>query len=230
MAPETKSRPRAVFGRLALALTVAAATLAGCVNLNTYGKAAPYHRDARVKMAVAVPPNAPSISNQFMDVSREGEKGHLGLDVTAPVGTPVLAAAAGRVYLSYHEPMYGNRIIIDHGKGADGRLSFTVYKHLDKRMVAAGTRVARGQQIGTLGETGLLSSYPHLHFEVMREKAPGRRMVGGSNWWQGMMQEDPNLFWAAGPGRPSCANSGTVKAGGQGVLPITYPAACARGR
>lgn len=215
--------------RTALLFLMAMTMLTACVNLGDYGKAAPYARDSRAKIPVIVPANAPSISNQFLAVSREGEKGHLGIDVAAPVGTPVLAAAAGRVYLSYYEPMYGNRIIIDHGKGRDGRLSFTVYKHLDARMVANGARVARGQQIGTLGESGLLSSYPHLHFEVMREKAPGRRFAGGSNWWQGMVQEDPNLFWAGGKGRPACATTG-AGAGGQGVLPITYPVACAGGR
>ena len=219
-------RRRAARIRGALTLALAAATLAACVNLNDYGKVAPYHRDSRTEIAVVLPANAPSISNQFLAVSQEGEKGHLGIDVAAPVGTPVLAAAAGRVYLSYHEPMYGNRIIIDHGTGPDGRVSFTVYKHLDARQVQAGAPVARGQQIGTLGQTGLLSSYPHLHFEVMREKAPGRRFAKGSNWWQGMMQEDPNLFWAAGPGRPSCA--GDTPAAGQGGLPITYPVVCGK--
>ncbi|MCB1330705.1 MAG: M23 family metallopeptidase [Maritimibacter sp.] len=221
----SKRRSRA---RRGLAFVVAGLALSGCINLNEYGKVAPYHRDSRAKIPVQLPPGAPSISNQFLEATRDGEKGHLGLDIAAPVGTPVLAAAPGRVYLSYFEPMYGNRIIIDHGKGADGRRSFTVYKHLDSRNVADGAPVTRGQQIGTLGETGLLSSYPHLHFEVMREKAPGRRVVQGSNWWQGMMQEDPNLFWAAGPGRPTCANTGAAPAGGQGVLPITYPAACGR--
>lgn len=227
MLQRTNERRR--HGRIRSLLVLAlVGTLGACMNLNDYGRVAPYNRDAPVKMAVVLPPNAPSISNQFMKVSRDGEKGHLGIDIAAPVGTPVLAAAAGRVYLSYYEPMYGNRIIIDHGKGADGRLSFTVYKHLDARMVQAGTTVARGQQIGTLGESGLLSSYPHLHFEVMREKAPGRRFAGGSNWWQGMMQEDPNLFWAAGPGRPTCAAH--TPARGQGVLPTTYPVVCAGGR
>ncbi|MCB1348362.1 MAG: M23 family metallopeptidase [Maritimibacter sp.] len=212
--------------RTGVSCLLAAAALSGCVNLNDYGTVAPYHRESPMKIPVALPVTAPAISNQFLEVSRDGDKGHLGLDIAAPVGTPVLAAAAGRVYLSYHEPMYGNRIILDHGLGTDGRRSFTVYKHLDTRVVADGTPVTRGQQIGTLGETGLLSSYPHLHFEVMREKAPGRRVLGGANWWQGMMQEDPNLFWAAGPGRPTCANTGPVVTGGQGMLPITYPAAC----
>ncbi len=225
MSQRLLGRSRSMRGRAALMLAAAALALSGCVNLSEYGRVAPYAHDARVKMKVALPANAPSISQQFMDISSEGEKGHLGLDIAAVTGTPVLAAAAGWVYLSYYEPMYGNRIIIDHGKGADGRLSYTVYKHLNDRMVQAGTAVAQGQQIGTLGETGLLSSYPHLHFEVLREKAPGRRFSGGNNWWQGMVQEDPNRFWAAGPGRPSCATSA---GGGQGVLPITYPAACRR--
>lgn len=221
-----RTQGRSGRGRALLALGAVAVLLSACMNLASYGKVAPYARDARAKMKVALPANAPSISQQYMDVSREGEKGHLGIDVAGPTGTPVLAAAAGRVYLSYFEPMYGNRIIIDHGRGPDGRLSYTVYKHLDQRMVTDGTAVARGQQIGTLGETGLLSSYPHLHFEVLREVAPGRRHQSGANWWQAMLQEDPNHFWAAGPGRPTCAEA--TPQGGQGVLPLVYPAACAR--
>ncbi len=214
----------ALLLRGVIAVLVATSLLSGCVNLNDYGRVAPYHRDSQDKIPVTLPANAPSISNQYLAIDKEGEAGHLGLDVAGPVGTPVLAAAPGRVYLSYYEPMYGHRIIIDHGKGADGKLNFTVYKHLDARIVENGAKVARGQQIGTLGESGLLSSYPHLHFEVMREKAPGRRFASGSNWWQGMVQEDPNLFWAAGRGRPTCAAD--TPPGGQGVLPITYPAAC----
>ena len=213
----TARRTAALFATLALAF------VAACVDLNDYGKSAPYMFHVKEKIDVAVPANAPSIRQQYMPVTREGDRGHLGVDFSAPVGTPVYAAAAGRVYLSYHEPMYGNRIILDHGKDKTGRRIFTVYKHLDTRIVSAGTRVAQGQQIGTLGETGLLSSYPHLHFEVMREISPGRRRATGSNWWQGMVQEDPNLYWARGVGQPTCERQ---VPGGQGHLPIVYPVAC----
>ena len=92
--------------------------------------------------------------------------------------------------------------------------------------MADGATVAQGQQIGTLGQTGVLSSYPHLHFEVMRETAPGARSAGGRNWWQGMAQEDPNLFWAAGPGRISCARQ---LRGGAGPMPLAFPVACRDG-
>lgn len=219
------ARIQAGFARrlTALALLAATALMAGCVNLTEYGKVAPYMPHVREKIPVTLPANAPSIRQQFMAETAEGERGHLGLDISAPVGTPVFAAAAGRVYLSYTEPMYGNRIILDHGKDAAGRRIFTVYKHLDQRLVAAGAAVKQGQQIGTLGETGLLSSYPHLHFEVLREISPGRRTASGSNWWQGMAQEDPNLYWARGVGRPTCERR---LAGGQGPMPMIYPVAC----
>lgn len=210
--------------RRAGALLTAAALLSACAPLYETGEVAQYRNFYSDPLLVALPANAPSITQQFAGITPDGEAGHLGIDIAAPVGTPVRAAAAGRVYLSYYEPMYGHRIIIDHGTGPDGRRSFTVYKHLDSRRIEAGTPVAGGAQIGTLGETGLLSSFPHLHFEVLRETAPGRRWASGGNWWQGMMQEDPNLFWAAGPGRPDCTGR---TAGGQGPLPLTYPVACA---
>lgn len=208
-----------------LGLMFAAVALTGCL-ATTLGQVAPYPTFARETVPVVLPANAQPITQQFYRFARDGGPGHLGIDIGGPVGTPVLAAAAGTVYLSYSEPMYGNRIIIDHGIGRDGRRSFTQYKHLHSRNVSAGTRVRQGQQIGTLGQTGVLSSYPHLHFEVTREAAPGRRTARGSNWWQGMVPEDPNKFWARGPGRPSCARQ---LRGGQGPLPLIYPVACSQG-
>lgn len=219
--PATATRKGAAVMRLAL--IGATLLLAGCLQQAEYGKSAPYLFHVQDKIPVRLPANAPAITQQFMPLTREGEPGHMGIDIAAAVGTPVFAAASGRVYLSYSEPMYGNRIILDHGKDSSGRRIFTVYKHLDARQVAAGATVRQGQQIGTLGQTGLLSSYPHLHFEVLRETAPGRRTAGGTNWWQGMAQEDPNLFWARGVGKPTCERR--VR-GGQGPLPIIYPVMC----
>lgn len=213
------------FVRTLPGLMLMAAALTGCLG-NSTGQVAHYPFYTSEKVGVALPAGAPSMTQQFYRVQRNGEPGHLGLDIGAATGTPVYAAAAGTVYMSWTEPMYGNRIIIDHGLGPDGRRSFTQYKHLHSRSVTAGTRVRQGQQIGTLGQTGVLSSYPHLHFEVTREAAPGRRTASGSNWWQGMVAEDPNRFWARGPGRPSCARQ---LRGGQGPLPLIYPVACRTG-
>lgn len=85
---------------------------------------------------------------------------HQGIDFNAPIGTPILAAAAGVVVIADRHYDYGNMIELDHG----GELS-TRYAHLSGISVKPGQIVKRGQVIGALGNTGR-STGPHLHFEV----------------------------------------------------------------
>ncbi len=87
-------------------------------------------------------------------------KFHKGLDISAPGGSPVLAAASGTVSKSYYSSSYGNYIVISHGGGL-----MTGYAHMSSRMVSAGESVSAGQQIGKVGSTGI-STGNHLHFEV----------------------------------------------------------------
>ena len=91
---------------------------------------------------------------------------HEGLDFGAPVGTPILAAAAGVVVLAGKRPGYGNQIDIDHGNGL-----VTRYAHASKIDVAEGEIVRQGQKIAEVGSTGR-STGPHLHFEVRIDGAP----------------------------------------------------------
>jgi murein DD-endopeptidase MepM/ murein hydrolase activator NlpD len=85
---------------------------------------------------------------------------HQGLDIAAPTGTTVTAAAAGTVIMAQWYGGYGNYILIDHGGGFS-----TGYGHLSAIYVSNGQSVARGQAIGAVGSTGE-STGPHLHFEV----------------------------------------------------------------
>ncbi|MDQ2681700.1 MAG: peptidoglycan DD-metalloendopeptidase family protein [Candidatus Eremiobacteraeota bacterium] len=85
---------------------------------------------------------------------------HQGLDIAAPTGTTVTAAAAGTIISAGWYGGYGNYILIDHGGGLS-----TGYGHLSQIFVAAGQSVQRGQAIGAVGSTGA-STGPHLHFEV----------------------------------------------------------------
>ena len=90
----------------------------------------------------------------------QGFEMHPGIDIGAPMGATVTAAAGGRVIWAKEYGGYGNAIIIDHG----GQTS-SVYGHLSQIFVAEGQDVERGQAIGAVGCTGRCTG-PHLHFEV----------------------------------------------------------------
>ncbi|HEV8243154.1 MAG TPA: M23 family metallopeptidase [Nitrospirales bacterium] len=85
---------------------------------------------------------------------------HSGVDITAPLRTPVLAPAAGTIHFAGIEAGLGNTVTLSHGYGMK-----TVYGHMDKIKVANGQFVKRGDVIGWVGSTGL-STGPHLHYEV----------------------------------------------------------------
>ena len=91
---------------------------------------------------------------------------HPGIDIGVPVGTTVVAAAAGRVIIAGWVSGYGNYIAIDHGGGIS-----TGYGHLSQFFVSVGQDVQRGQAIGASGNTGR-STGPHLIFEVRRDGSP----------------------------------------------------------
>jgi murein DD-endopeptidase MepM/ murein hydrolase activator NlpD len=99
----------------------------------------------------------------------QGIHGHNGVDLAASIGTPVYAAADGRVIVAKmggYNGGYGNMIIITHDKGIQ-----TVYGHLNSIYITTGQTVTQGQTIGELGNTGK-STGPHLHFEVRGAKNP----------------------------------------------------------
>lgn len=83
---------------------------------------------------------------------------HSGADLSAPKGTPVVAADRGRVVIAASHYFSGNSVFIDHGDDL-----VTVYFHLDRVDVREGEAVQRGQIIGTVGSTGRVTG-PHLHF------------------------------------------------------------------
>jgi murein DD-endopeptidase MepM/ murein hydrolase activator NlpD len=86
---------------------------------------------------------------------------HYGVDLAAPEGTPVVAAADGMVLAVGHTAGgYGNYVILAHGGSVE-----TLYGHLQKSTVVAGQFVRTGSLIGYEGSTGF-STGPHLHFEV----------------------------------------------------------------
>ena len=86
---------------------------------------------------------------------------HKGLDIAAPIGTPIIAPADGVVIFEGIKQGYGKFIIIAHGYGI-----VTAYAHNDQNLVQPGQRVSRGEQISTVGMSGSTTG-PHLHYEVI---------------------------------------------------------------
>jgi len=97
---------------------------------------------------------------------------HSGVDFGATAGSPVSAAATGRVALARALPVRGNTVILDHGAGV-----FSGYCHLSEIWVAPGQDVRAGAQIAAVGATGLVTG-AHLHWEVVA----GGQHVDGLRW------------------------------------------------
>jgi murein DD-endopeptidase MepM/ murein hydrolase activator NlpD len=95
---------------------------------------------------------------------------HYGIDVSADAGTPILAAAKGRVVRAGWVPGLGNMVEIDHGYGY-----VTRYGHASRLHVRAGETVERGDLIAQVGSSGLATG-PHLHYEIYVNGEPRNPM------------------------------------------------------
>jgi murein DD-endopeptidase MepM/ murein hydrolase activator NlpD len=91
---------------------------------------------------------------------------HGGVDMAAPAGTPVHAAATGVATVAWSPNGYGLYVVVRHGGGVS-----TLYGHLESTALVSGDPVGAGAEIGRVGSTGL-STGPHLHFEVRRDGRP----------------------------------------------------------
>ncbi|MGK7897876.1 MAG: peptidoglycan DD-metalloendopeptidase family protein [Xenococcus sp. (in: cyanobacteria)] len=86
---------------------------------------------------------------------------HRGIDIAAPIGTPIVAAATGEViFAGWNSGGYGKLVKVKHSDG-----SVTLYAHNNRILVRRGQKVQQGQQIAEMGSTGF-STGPHLHFEI----------------------------------------------------------------
>ena len=120
----------------------------------------------------------PTIDNGFFDwpVDRarmtrgflpNKRRPHLGIDLAAPRGTPILASRAGTVIYAGREfKGYGKMIMIESGDGWA-----TLYAHFDKILVSEGQKVRQGEVVGQMGNTGR-STGVHLHFEIRKNRGP----------------------------------------------------------
>lgn len=100
------------------------------------------------------------ITSRFGASSSIRSSAHTGLDISAPSGTAIKAAASGTVTFSGYKGSYGNMLVISHGNGVQ-----TYYCHCSKLYVSTGANISQGQTVAAVGSTGN-STGPHLHLEV----------------------------------------------------------------
>ncbi|CAN5896697.1 M23 family metallopeptidase [soil metagenome] len=122
-------------------------------------------KHARLAATPSIHPTRGYVSSSFtssrMHPILDRPRPHMGIDIAAPTGTPVVATAAGRVVSAGRRGDYGLLVEIDHGHGV-----VTRYAHLSRLSVKPGQAVRRGHNIGAVGTSGL-SAGPHLHYEVL---------------------------------------------------------------
>ena len=127
--------------------------------------------DVKPTTAVSVPALYPLDMNNVRTSSGFGarsaplpgaSRNHKGIDLAAPIGTPIYATADGMIERSGWASGYGKVVYIDHGNGIQTR-----YGHMSARSVFEGDTVRKGDVIGYVGSTGL-STGPHLHYEMYR--------------------------------------------------------------
>ena len=113
--------------------------------------------------------NTISLSNPYgsrVKPGGQGETVHAGIDIPAPEGEVILAAAGGTVSEVGFDPERGNYLVLDHGDGLS-----TLYGQCRDFTVEEGDTVRAGEMIGAVGSTGM-STGPHLHFEVRQDDEP----------------------------------------------------------
>lgn len=154
-------------------LSDAAAALPVGAEVLIPGGTKPFVAKQVVSYGGPVPSNAIKGSGSFTwpasgSITQRYWGGHPAIDVGSWTGSPVKAADSGYVVTAGGgwNAGYGNHVIVDHGNGY-----VTLYAHLNSIFVRPGESVARGQQLGTVGNTGN-STGPHLHFEIRYQGTP----------------------------------------------------------
>jgi murein DD-endopeptidase MepM/ murein hydrolase activator NlpD len=122
-----------------------------------------HHRD-RLAAMPSIMPTAGWLTSAFTSMRAHPilhlSRPHEGIDVSAPMGSPIQSPAAGRVVKAGWEAGYGNVVVVDHGYGLT-----TKFAHASKVDGRVGQAVKRGEVIAYVGNTGLATG-PHLHYEV----------------------------------------------------------------
>ena len=158
LAPGQAVRPRRVFGNSQTGSLSAATPATDIPDNAEVTKSHGHSIPSILRMFVRGP--LKSLFGLRRDPIHGHQRFHKGIDIAAPRGTPIGAAAAGKVVFAGRQGGYGNTVVIEH---PDGRR--TRYAHADRLFVQTGDNVNTGQAVATVGSTGR-STGPHLHFEV----------------------------------------------------------------
>lgn len=155
--PELYTQEKAV-AKLYEKKTVVVATTTRYPNVNASGFSTSRSTTNAKKLGISfVRPTSGVVTSRFG--ARWGRT-HTGIDVGAPTGTPIKAAAGGTVIFSGWKGTLGKLVVISHGNGVQ-----TYYAHCSSLLVSSGQTVSAGQLIAKMGSTGR-STGPHLHFEI----------------------------------------------------------------
>ncbi|MCG3175984.1 MAG: hypothetical protein MOGMAGMI_00922 [Candidatus Omnitrophica bacterium] len=136
--------------------------------LRSYIAAEPYHTHPVPSLGAKIKLRNDGYGKGYFGASRgNGTRSHKGIDILAPIGTPIHASRSGRVTVAANEKGYGMYVELAHPNG-----QVTRYAHLRSITVRPGQWVPRGRQIGTCGKSGN-ADHPairaHLHYEIRHD-------------------------------------------------------------
>ena len=182
---------------------------------------------------IILPKNSPPIISDHhsrygvLGGSRSNPRKHGGIDFYIKAGSPIIAAADGKVYgVKVKDKCVGNQFAIYFGKSPDGKKLYATHMHVGKMHVKKGDEVKRGQLVADAGEevkTSCGGGMEHVHFHMSKIKGTGPndwgswRFLGGPKGWI-----NPHEYWTGGKGKPECFVEG--KEYPEGLL--TLPVAC----
>ena len=180
---------------------------------------------------IKMPSNAPIIiSDYHSPVGANGLRRngmHRGVDIFEETGSPVIAAADGRVVRAKVDKCWGPTILIRHGNDKFGRKLYALYGHVKNIAVKVGEKVKRGQQIAEIGKdifTSCGAGFHHLHFQISHN--PRKVPLLGWGWanfvMDGFSAPNPHNYWEDGKGKVTCFEEGR-KYSSSG---LTYPVPC----
>lgn len=155
--PELYTKEKAV-AKLYEKKVITVTTSSGYPNMNSSGFSTSRSTTSAKKLGISfIRPTSGVVTSRFG--ARWGST-HTGIDIGAPTGTTIKAAAGGTVIFSGWKGTLGKLVVVSHGNGVQ-----TYYAHCSSLLVSAGQTVSAGQLIAKVGNTGR-STGPHLHFEI----------------------------------------------------------------